>query len=127
LILNWRPKLEGERKPRKKRVVEPINAPPRSKKGKEKAAMEDDPIELFDDMYDNDDSMDLTRSTSLSIVNNRTSHVPFTAKTTTSFLLPPRGVSSSATQEIDPIESLYKKMLELRDEVCSFYIHFHKF
>jgi len=124
LILNWRPKLESERKPRKKKVVESINAS-RSRKGKQKAAMGDDPIELFDDMYDNDDSMDFTRSTSLSTVNNRTSHHPSsTIKTTTSFLLP---LSSVSSPEIDPIESLYKKMLGLRAEVCSFYPHFRKY
>jgi len=116
LILNWRPKLESERKSRKKKAVgESISAPPRSRKGKQKAAVEDDPIDFFDDMYENDDSVNPTGSTSLSTINNTTS---YSSKTTTPFLLSPSSVSSSATPEI-----LYEKMLALRTEVCSFCLH----
>jgi hypothetical protein len=126
LILNWRPKPEGERRLRKKKVVgESISAPPRSKKGKQKAAMEDDPIDFFDDMYDNDDGVNPTGSTSLSTVNDATSYSS-TNNTTRSFLLPPSSISSSATPEMDPAV-LYKKMLALRAEVRSFYPHAHKF
>lgn len=89
--------------------------------------MEDDPIEFFDDMYDNDDCVPVnpTGSTSLSAVNDATSYSS-TNKTTGSFLLPPSSLSSSATPEIDPAV-LYKKMQALLAEVCSFYFHAHKF
>lgn len=84
--------------------------------------MENNPIEFFDDMYDNDDCVPVNPigSTSLSTVNDATSYSSSTNKTTTSFVLPPSSISSSATPEMDPAV-LYKKMLALRAEVRSFY------
>lgn len=91
-----------------------MSAPPRSRKGKKKVVIEDDPIEFSDDMYDMDNPVtetDIpypaaqTRAYSSNVV---VSAIKLDA---TGTLKPP---SRSAS---DPVEILYGKMLALRKEV----------
>ena len=109
LILDWHPKADKPLKPRKA-TAQSISAPARSRKGKQKA-VEDDPIELYEDdslsldtfdRFDTplqDDGPDVTvRAESSLVVNSE---------------------SSSAAEQ--SVETLYKEMLALRTTVSQPY------
>ncbi|KAJ3517802.1 hypothetical protein NLJ89_g284 [Agrocybe chaxingu] len=87
-LVDWHPKPEKAPRQRKKAAgqFESISAPPRSRKGKQKAALEDDPIEVFDDMYDMGDSP--ARLESISAAPSRP-----TVKSTSNVTKPPSSTS----------------------------------
>lgn len=122
-FVDWHPKPERGSKQRKKTATsgESISAPPRLKKGKQKA-VEEDPIEFFDDLYD----MDNTPETSF--VERGSSRILETR--TASALRMSTSISGNTTVNSDQsmedngesAETLYKKMLVLRNEVRIRYI-----
>ncbi len=119
--MDWRRKPDRGNKQRKKTAGpgESISAPVRSKKGKQKAT-EDDPIQVFDDLYDMGDGADASYVDSISS-RIHALHTPSTPSMTTQSSVPSDPGSSSAVQFEDTSESaevLYKKMLALRAEVC---------
>lgn len=106
LVLDWHPKEDKPLKPRKA-TTQSISAPPRSRKGKQKA-VEDDPIELYDDDSPSLDNYDRFDTPLLD-------DVPDVAigREEYSFVGHPE---SSLTRE-QSAETLYKKMLILRTNV----------
>ena len=113
-IVDWHRKPDkGNNKPRKKGTeqVESISAPVRSRKGKHKA-FEDDPIEFFDDMYDDLDDSCLATPSSDTLASRSLSAPPVTA------VLSSSSVSMIDSRVAKTEESLYQEMLILRREVC---------
>jgi hypothetical protein len=123
-FVDWHPKDKGS-KQRKKTVNsgESISAPPRLKKGKQKAVVEEDPIDFYDDLYDMDDAPEASfaESTSSRPLETRTASAPCISVSTSgisSTAMPGRDVEDNG----DSAETLYKKMLSLRNEVRTRYI-----
>ena len=106
LVLDWHPKEDKPLKPRKA-TTQSISAPARSRKGKQKA-VEDDPIELYDD---DSPSLDYYDRFDTPLLDD----VPDVAvgREEYSFVAHPE---SSSTRE-QSAETLYKKMLILRTNV----------
>ncbi|CAA7267981.1 unnamed protein product [Cyclocybe aegerita] len=109
-LVDWHPKPEKAPRQRKKAPgqFESISAPLRSRKGKQKAALEDDPIEVFDDMYDMGDSP--ARIESISAEPPRS-----TVKSTSNVTKP--SSSTSTCLGFHSPEVLYNRMLELRNQI----------
>jgi hypothetical protein len=113
-VVNWHRKPDkGNNKLRKKATeqAESINAPVRSRKGKHKA-IEDDPIEVFDDlddMYDDPDVSYLATASSDTLVSGLSVPCVTAAPSSSATLV---DITISKTEE-----TLYKEMLILRREV----------
>lgn len=117
LVLDWHPKADKPLKPRKA-MAQSISAPPRSRKGKTKA-VEEDPIEFYDDdslsldTFDRFDTPLQDDGPDIAVVQAESS------------LVAQPEPSSSAEQSA---ETLYKKMLALRANVsqsCRYFVLFY--
>lgn len=114
-VVDWHPKPDKTNKLRKKATeqIQPINAPVKSRKGKHKAT-DEDPIEVFDDLYDMYDDPDISVYATASS-DTLVSSLSAPCMTAVS--------SSSSVTMVDTLaakteETLYKDMLALRKEVC---------
>ncbi len=127
-FVDWHPKDKGSKQ--KKKTVnsgESISAPPRLKKGKQKAVVEEDPIDFFDDLYDMDDAPEASfaESTFSRPLETRTASAPCISASTsgnTTYSLSTATSGRDVEDNGDSAETLYKKMLALRNEVRIRYI-----
>lgn len=114
-VVDWHRKPDRANKLRKKATeqVDSISAPVKSRKGKHKV-IDEDPIEVFDDLYDMYDDPDLSvcATTSSDTLVSSLSAPCLTAASS----------SSSVTRIDTPAamteETLYNEMLTLRKGVC---------
>ena len=106
LILDWHPKAGDKPLKPRKATAQSANAPVRSRKGKQKA-IEDDPIELYED-----DSLSLDTFDRFDTPVQDDMPDVFLARSQSLIANPE---SSSAVEQ--SVEILYKKMLTLRTNV----------
>lgn len=117
LVLDWHPKPERQTKNSKRTKLttfDSISAPSApSRKGKKKAIVEDDPIEVSDHMYEWDDTQPRPGPSHITAPTKSTTMGPNKASRVI------KADSSSETKE----QVLYQRMLSLRDEVSSLVSH----
>jgi len=110
IVLNWHPK------PLRRNATggNSVSAPARPRKGKQKVAIDDDPIEECDDMYDGDDPVDhVPPSRKFTSVVQR----PKSAIASTSSSKKPTPALSCPPSDADGAQLLYQNMLNLRSQV----------
>ncbi|KAF8163089.1 hypothetical protein B0H34DRAFT_694087 [Crassisporium funariophilum] len=120
LLLPFQQKDDKALKPRKQPPSNAsIGALPPSRKGKQKA-VEEDPIELYDDdSVDAFDGLDFSVSNDFTAINDY-AYTPVARPTPVAQSIIPRSISlPTAENDGDSAESLYKKMLTLRNEIMT--------
>lgn len=133
IVIDWRPTTtsKGTVKQPKQRKAAPtyvVDAPPRSRKGKKKA-VEEDPIECYDDMYadDLDDSHfdNIPELSTPSALNIQSKYMAARSMATnivqaSSSVVMAKAPATLTSNGSDPMV-LYKQMIKLRDDVSPAY------